>query len=173
MKLKSLLYLGTREVDGRKVSVIIEHAKKYNCKTFIETGTYFGATPFAVRNVFDEIYTIELDPWLYEKSLNRLGQYSNITCILGNSAEVLKWLRVDQPALYWLDAHYTGGLTAKSPNPLIWELTSIPKESVILIDDARCLGTEDYPTISYIKNLYPGMEIKDDIIRLVPPEESE
>jgi hypothetical protein len=60
---------------------------------------------------------------------------------------------VDQPALFWLDRHWSGGVTAKGAvvSPVLNELATILERDVsadvILIDDARLFGTEGYPTL--------------------------
>jgi len=84
------------------------------------------------------------------------------------------------PALFWLDGHYSGGLTAQgdSDTPISAELTAILtspcKTHVILIDDARCFdGNNGYP---YLEDLLKTVreksnyciEVSTDIIRLTP-----
>jgi hypothetical protein len=81
--------------------------------------------------------------------------------------------------LFWLDGHYSGGITAKGPldTPIVKELDSILNHSVtghvILIDDARCfVGENDYPTIDELREILHTerprwvFEVKDDIIRI-------
>jgi hypothetical protein len=170
--------------DQRKVLTIYEYAKQYpHCKTFIETGTYFGATPLSLKDIFYKIYTIELDPWLYKKARARLSPYPKIHCLLGDSAKVLPalLLSINEPVIYWLDAHYSRGLTTMGDNetPMFKELFAILshpffKDSVILIDDADCLfSNKEYPSMDNIITLMQtaGWEIqitvKDEIVRIV------
>ena len=86
---------------------------------------------------------------------------------------------INKPCLFWLDAHYSGGSTAKGQTntPVIDELECIlnhknGNEHVILIDDARLFVPEnDYPAVEEIKNLVLStcpnwtFKVKDDIIR--------
>jgi hypothetical protein len=104
-----------------------------------------------------------------------------VSILQGNSASVLRELlpRITTPALFWLDAHYSGGTTAKADliSPLEVELSSIfahplVLRHVILIDDAQKLGKDDgYPTLESIRRLADGSglrncSVKDDIVRL-------
>ena len=87
---------------------------------------------------------------------------------------------IDRPALFWLDGHYSHGITAKGDKecPVPEELEAIlksPLPHAILIDDARLFnGTHDYPTLEQIKDMLNKSgntymtEIKDDIILLSP-----
>ena len=113
--------------------------------------------------------------------LHLLTYRQHITILQGDSGVVLNKLitEIDQLALFWLDGHYSGGITAKAEKecPVPEELETILKSSlphVILIDDARLFnGTQDYPTIEEIKNIIEkshstySLEIKDDIIRII------
>lgn len=51
-----------------KVNLIRGVVKKYNYKFFVETGTYLGKTSAVLSEVFDEIFTVELDYNLYLQS---------------------------------------------------------------------------------------------------------
>lgn len=84
-----------------------------------------------------------------------------------------------QPALFWLDGHYSEGFTAKGDKetPIYDELNwifSVPeRRHVIIIDDARCFGVyADYPTLAELKRFVeekrPGASfvVEDDSIRI-------
>jgi hypothetical protein len=83
---------------------------------------------------------------------------------------------VPAPVLFWLDAHYSDGETAKGPHdpPLPWELRAILERGdpdVLLIDDARLMGLlPDYPSVDEIRQLVgeraSSFEVKNDIIRI-------
>jgi len=86
-----------------------------------------------------------------------------------------------EPALFWLDAHYSGPSTAQGglDTPVRRELDIVlgsNERHVVLIDDARAFGTEkDYPTLEEIRQqvtrLVPKseMSVSNDIIRITPP----
>ena len=119
---------------------------------------------------------------LWRNAVKRFKKQKHITLIHGDSGEVLKNIteQLNEPVLFWLDGHYSGGITAKAGQdcPILKEIDAIfmykKLNHILLIDDARCFdGTNDYPTIEeligYIKNKNEKyvVEIKDDIIRCI------
>ena len=164
-----------------KQRVVQEYINKFSPDIFIETGTYKGKMVYAVIPHVKEIYSIELDETHFQKAKERFAGYTNIHILQGQSGEVLpKFLKdIDKPCLFWLDAHCSGGFSAKGEfeTPIIQELRCAlnhmkANEHVILIDDARCFtGENDYPALKMLKqfilDVHPGwiFEVKDDIIR--------
>lgn len=157
------------------------YANKYRSKTFVETGTYLGDMVFAARGIFDRIYSIELGDKLYENAKARFSKHSHISILHGNSAELLPeiLLYIKEPCLFWLDAHYSAGITAKGEilTPILQELKHIFRhpieDHVILIDDAADFnGENDYPTIEELRRMVsenkPNCEfgVKNNIIRI-------
>jgi hypothetical protein len=115
----------------------------------------------AMRDRFTQIYTIELDRALYERASQRFAANAHIHVIHGDGAEELPKVldRVSEPCLFWLDAHYSAGITAHGPleTPIIKELTAVLRHRqshhVILIDDARNFnGSRDYPTLTWLQD---------------------
>jgi len=165
-----------------KQMAIEEYQQKFNTKILVETGTYLGDMVEAQRDRFDKIYSVELSKKLFQRAVKRFKTYSHINILNGDSGIVLNKLLpgIDTPALFWLDGHYSGGITAKGSKecPVPEELEAILKSDlphIILIDDARLFdGTHDYPTLDEIKQLYKksnrdhSLTVKDDIIRLIP-----
>lgn len=166
-----------------KEIVVKEYAKNYDIKVFVETGTYFGDMVEAVKRVFDKIFSIELSDEFHIKAKDRFKADNNIELILGDSGRELKWLmsKIDQPALFWLDGHYSAGNTARGldDTPVCKELEYILGDNynnhVVLIDDARCFGQDpQYPSIDdltrFINSKRRGLNIsvKYDSIRVEP-----
>ena len=164
-----------------KRETVKEYAYKFSTEIFIETGTYHGAMILGTKKFFNQIYSIELDKDLYLKAKKLFRKYDNIHILQGDSSKILPELldKIKKPCLFWLDAHYSGGVTVKGNlnTPIIIELKSIfshkIKDHVILIDDARCFtGEEDYPTIraleEFVMKNRPDylFEIFYDIIRI-------
>lgn len=163
-----------------KQNAINLYQQKYKIETLFETGTYLGDMIWAQRNNFKNIYSIELSETLTKKAQSRFKKYSYINIIQGDSGKMLHTLtdQMKKKAIFWLDGHYSGGITAKSDKdcPIYEELSAIFKsgqEHILLIDDARCfIGENDYPTIEalsdFIKQTYPNslLEVSDDIIRV-------
>lgn len=167
-----------------KQQVLMEYAEKYGLIILIETGTLYGDMVAAMRKNFDSIFSFELSDKLFQMAVERFKNENNITIIHGDSGIELKKLmiRMNKPTLFWLDGHFSGGVTAKGikDTPIYEELTAILKsdnanQSVIIIDDARCFGTDpSYPSIEvlckFVKDIRPEVEIsvKNDMIRIAP-----
>lgn len=165
-----------------KQKVVEEYQKKFGMNILVETGTFLGDMIEGQRNNFKNIFSIELGNKLYKKAKKKFDNFSHIDILQGDSGEVLHKLvpNLKEPALFWLDGHYSGGVTALGSKecPVPEELNAIFKSElhhIILIDDARLFdGTHDYPTIDDIKssiisnNKKYHTEIRDDIIRLIP-----
>lgn len=166
--------------DIVKEKMIKKYALRHSPKVFIETGTYYGDKIYALKHLFSTIISIELDKKLYEKAKQRFKDHSNIEIIQGDSSKILPkiLLGIKEKILFWLDAHYSGGITARGKNdtPILNELKAIfsnhPKGNIILIDDVRLfVGKNDYPTvdelINYLRknnNLKFNYKIDNDII---------
>lgn len=166
-----------------KQKTVKDYAKKYGIKTFIESGTYLGMMVKAVKNSFEKIYTIELDYKLYNHVKNKFKNLRYIKVLHGDSSKILPKILEDikDPCLFWLDAHYSKGITAKGDkeSPIMNEISCILahkiKDHVILIDDADAfVGKNDYPKISQLRkiilNKLAGMKfyVRDNIIRITP-----
>jgi hypothetical protein len=162
-----------------KVQTVLKFASSFDLKIFIETGTYKGAMIEAVKNSFNLIYSIELSETLYNIVINRFKGYSHIKLFNGDSSHILRKILqgLKSRALFWLDAHYSGGETAKgiTDTPIIEELTMIfqhsTKDHVILIDDARLFnGLNSYPSMKELVNFVSAngsnmkIYIQNDII---------
>jgi hypothetical protein len=147
--------------------------KLFGLDTFLETGTYLGQTARMAASLFDEVHTIELSKTLYENAKSNLSSFSNISCHQGDTSLLLAPILRDierrgKKVLFWLDAHYSEGITARgnTNTPIINELQAILESNVphfvVLIDDIRCFIPErsdtppplkEYPSLSQIVTL--------------------
>lgn len=168
--------------DYGKQQVVIEYIRKFKPDVFVETGTYKGRMVYAVMPHINDIYSIELDDVHFANAKKRFAGYPNIRILHGQSGEMLPELMktIDKPCLFWLDAHYSGGSTARGEleTPIIQELKCILKnrrasEHIILIDDARCFtGQGDYPSLRTLEKIVLSehinrvFEVENDIIRI-------
>jgi hypothetical protein len=174
--------------DEIKRGIIKGYAEKFKLKIFVETGTYLGGTVDFLKDQFEKIVTVELDKNLYSKAVEKFRNYSHITLLQGDSGVLMESIveNYHEPVLFFLDGHYSGGVTAKGnvDTPIMQELKVIlnhkVKNHVILIDDARCfIGENGYPIIKDIqsllqkqnKNMY--LSVESDIIRIIPLDELE
>lgn len=127
-------------------------SRKDNIEVFIETGTADGnGVDIAIKSGFKKIYSIELNPKLHEKCVEKFNdeKYQEYDCevnlICGSSEiELPKILEtIEEPFILWLDAHWSGGPYIGEMMDLYLpkELESIVKyskkfdDSVIMIDD--------------------------------------
>jgi hypothetical protein len=142
-----------------KYQTVREYAMKYNLHTLIETGTYLGEMIEATKDCFTKIVSIELAQKLYERAITKFRESSHIQLYLGDSAKVLPEILsgINEPCLFWLDAHYSGGITTKGDRvtPIMEELNIIlgrkQQDDILLIDDARGFtGSNDYPTVDEV-----------------------
>lgn len=147
----------------------------YGLKNLVETGTFLGDMVHAMKELFHEIYTIEINPTLAENAKKRFRKYPHIQVINGDSGAILDQImpKISAPTLFWLDGHYSGGITGKGKKetPIIEEISHIVKgpelSHVLVVDDARCFGKEaDYPSLEEFKN-YLHSRCTDLIINVI------
>lgn len=162
-----------------KVETILGYARSHGIRMLVETGTYRGQTVDGCLGYFDRIWTIELDHALHHAARRRFLPWPHVTVVHGDSVACLPAIlaEIEGPTLFWLDAHYSGGITAQGEidTPIWTEITTILERvgstDVILIDDARDFGKGAYPKISelaeFIHARRPSwqFEVRDDIIR--------
>jgi hypothetical protein len=163
-----------------KQRAVQEYAGRYRLRTLVETGTYYGEMVAAMRNRFDEIYSVELDSALARRAQKKFSRWAHIHILEGDSQRVVPELlqSLDRPALFWLDAGYYGwaGLQGNKQR-LTSELEAVlghrVHNHVILMDDARGLnGQNGAPTVAELKqrieSQFPGrsVEVKQDILRI-------
>lgn len=178
----------------KRREVLADYGSRFGLNVFIETGTNDGETPWVLKDNFRELHTIELGSRQYRLAVQRFADYPHVHCHRGDSAVVLPRVlsKVSEPALIWLDGHYSGPGTAQGSKntPVVEELEAIFRDGrshVVLIDDARCFygGAENpidgtpaydhYGTWTSLEKLRELSEAngyvyeeKNDIIRLTP-----
>lgn len=159
-------------------------SKFYSLLTLVETGTYLGDMVSACLSDFSKIISIELSQELHDRAQAVFQEADHVTLVHGDSGKVFRTLApaLQSPCLFWLDGHYSSGITARGPKdtPILEELNSIgisqySSQSAILIDDARCFdGKGDYPSVEVIQrlcsDLFPQHRflVSHDIIFVLP-----
>jgi len=167
-----------------KHEILRKYLRDYGLRVVVETGTYRGGTVEALRRDVAEIYSIELSVPLYQAARRRFKSAKNVKLVQGDSGVAIEAVvkELQEPALFWLDGHYSGGVTAKGEKetPVLEELRHIfpsKNRSVILIDDAENFngGAESaYPSLdeltAFVKSNCENAEVsvEDNIIRIVP-----
>lgn len=148
----------------------------------VETGTYVGNMVEASRRYFERVYTIELNSVLTDRAKKRFSSAANVQVLQGDSGRILADLvpTLQEPALFWPDAHYSAGITARGhvDTPILDELRMVLTSTfphVCLIDDARHFGTDpSYPTIDELRQLVHRyrpdwcVAVETDIIQITP-----
>jgi len=168
LDLKNLDLVPVKEKEKQKL--IHKYIKKHNCQNYIETGAYHGET---VRSIITarslktipakNIYAIELGDALFKALHRQYERYESVYLYHGDTTKELPKVldKIKTKSLFWLDAHYSGGETArgKIDCPVLNELRALAnhqiKNHIILIDDARSFNdkdTNDWPTIKKIIN---------------------
>lgn len=163
-------------------------ADRYGLKRLVETGTFLGDMLAAMRDDFDSLTSIELSDELYERATKRFAGDPKITLLHGDSSEQIKEVAasIDEPALFWLDAHYSGAwhedfdetAGGDRPNPIYAELEAVfasPYKHVVFIDDARLFnGEEGWPQLADVRSFIEEHEpdrplvVTEDCIRVFP-----
>lgn len=157
---------------------------RFGPRVLIETGTYRGKMIFAMRPYFDRIVSIEVDPALAERAKGLFAGCPDVEVVLGDSGQCMPDILVElgEPALFWLDGHYSGEGTGKGDKrtPILEELDAVFDHAVsghvIAVDDAHCFnGERDYPTIEalrqYVVDHTAGaydVEVAENIILITP-----
>lgn len=126
-----------------KYALLVDYGKRYGLKTFLETGTCYGNACDVARKHFDQVYSIELSQEYYDYASSRFQGISNVKLYQGDSGKILRDILLsipDVPTLFWLDAHWSGGDTAKGETDPPTEneidiIHALRPRSVILIDD--------------------------------------
>ena len=161
--------------QGEKHSLVLSHAAPYGI--LVETGLWAGggATTSLVGQI-DRCYAIDAQ---HDNVI--AARESGVEAFEGDSAIMLPQLleRLDRPACFWLDAHYVvegDEFLAAHPCPLLVELAAIQawpyaRESTVLIDDLRMMGSPGWPPIEHVRVKVSGwwlIEESGDIMRLTP-----
>lgn len=112
---------------------------------FFETGTNIGkGVEAALSAGFQIVHSVEHDPSWFDEAVQRFKSNRRVWLHFGSSTDVLQQLaqHMPQPGVFYLDAH------SIEANPLLDELDAINmspcKEHVIMIDDVRMFGSEDW-----------------------------
>jgi hypothetical protein len=160
-------------------------ANELSIRRAVETGTFLGDSTRKLIRAFATVETIELSARLARRAQLRFLLRPSVTVRHGKSAALLRPAR--EPTLYWLDAHWSGGITAGEEYecPLLDELRATSPgtdRDCYLVDDAalftqpppRPHKPEQWPSLQEIKQLVrvlrPGYStaVVDDVIAIVP-----
>lgn len=169
---------------ARKQELISRFGLENGADTLVETGTYLGHTIRKQMDRFKDIYSIEIVRDLYDEARREFRSNPKVHLYCGDSGKelrnILREIPGDRTVLFWLDGHFSGGITGKGDenSPILQELDAvvshIRKKCLILIDDARCFsGKGGYPTLEKLRQFFADRNrgcdwnVEDDVIRIV------
>ena len=130
--------------------------------TWVESGTYLGQTTQLLAKHGAKVFSIEPEPNLFERAFKLFSNHANVEILNGTSEQIFPTLlsRISGDVNFWLDGHYSEGITFKGPNdtPILDELDCISRNIdrfgriCVLIDDIRCFNPRlpefsTYPTL--------------------------
>ena len=97
--------------------------------TWVETGTFMGDTTALLALRARRVHSIEPEPKLCARARGRFAKTPNVEIHGGLSEEILPILlaRLEGDVCFWLDGHYSAGVTFKGPKdtPIAEELAAI------------------------------------------------
>jgi predicted O-methyltransferase YrrM len=157
-----------------KRRMILAELRSRNLRTIVETGTFLGDTTYFLSSRGYRVITLEVDPLLANLARARFSGRDNVRAIEGDSAKLMPKLvpELDQPALFFLDGHYSGSGTGmgEQETPVVKEVEAIlagaRDGSVVIIDDARCFGSRpDYPPLADFLMLLRNRGVGDAVVK--------
>ncbi len=155
-----------------KRMLLRDTAKQFQCKTFVETGTYFGETSRYMARFVEQVLTCEPDPRLYEYNLGRNRRIKNIRIWNKGSEECFEEMlrNIGGRPLFWLDGHYSGEGTTLTSNytPILHELRLIGAAGlggVVAIDDVRQFESLQNALRGTFEKGYPDIGIAIELLR--------
>ena len=149
-------WLIIRAVPAAKRRIIHAFLGKHDLKTFVETGTFKGDTLADVAATGIRSISVELSHEYFNRANQRFSGMRNVELHQGDAGDVLPRIvaTLSEPALFWLDGHYSAGETAHGElaSPVSAEvqciLDSPVQGHVMLIDDAHeFTGENGYPEL--------------------------
>jgi hypothetical protein len=173
---------------GPPENLVLFLKNTFGIMSFVETGTFQGGTAFWASKLFNTVHTIELSETLSETARARFEQAGNIEFVAGDSRRELPKIceKLSGPVLFWLDAHYSAGITAGGGErvPVLGEIEAIDchmPDAFIMIDDARLFempppqphAQDEYPSLlqtleALNRKIKRYIAIVDDVIVAVP-----
>ena len=154
---------------------LLVNAVLQGAEIFVETGFGVGMSAATASELFEEVLSVELSEEHWQAGSKLFAGVPNVHLLQGDSGEMLPKMLADvgyRRAVVWLDAHYSGGKTAKgaTDTPIRAELKALAenhsrRDHFLLIDDLLSFtGTDGYPTVEelvqLVKDVNPLYKIK-------------
>lgn len=174
---------------GPPAELVTRLAKEFGIENFVETGTAYGGTAIWASDHFKKVITTEYCQEIYQETIHKYSHLGNVKFMFGDSRTKLVEIvqKLECPSLFWLDAHWSGGVTYGESDecPLSEEIHIINESKLdhfILIDDARLFTSppmpphqiDQWPNITTVLNALNSGKINryiviiEDVIIAVP-----
>jgi hypothetical protein len=170
--------------DYARTLAVTDLARKFGVSVFVETGTLVGSRVGSVLGVFKEIHSVELSQELYNRCVERFRGNQNVRLYNGDSGKLLPGILsgIHEKCLYFLDAHYSAGTTARGNRDSALEdemATILPRlenyDDIILVDDTYDLQDSNgylskETIVSMVRSVRPeyNVIVEDFILRAFP-----
>ena len=159
-------------LDKAFIDILKDDYKKYPC--FIETGTLFGGTIFAMEPYFNSLYTIEFSDKYHNETKKNRYTGDKINFVHGDSSIIFETLlpTIKDKCIFFLDGHWSNMDTAKGKKdcPLEEEITHInnlfQEEAIIIIDDFRLFGLD--PSSGKLGEDWSKID-KETLLKIISP----
>jgi len=155
---------------GPPVDLLLLLRDRFNVKTFVEGGTYQGATASWAGAHFETVYSIERSEPYFEIASSRYKHLTNISFMLGDTRRLMPIVltRLRGSAIFWLDSHWCGAESygAGDECPLLDEIDAINQskfDHFLLIDDARLFLAP--PSRPHVISQWPTIDQVADALR--------
>lgn len=159
-----------------KIEVLRDYARRFELRTLVETGLYNGrGSGMELRDVVNTWIVLDVDE---EQVAQAISVHGATDGFIGDSGTRMGYMLADleEPALFWLDAHAVTEDRDANSSPLAAELRAIlswlhADNSVVLIDDVRMMGLPGWPTkdevVELVRDTWAVVSL-DDILRCTP-----
>jgi predicted O-methyltransferase YrrM len=121
--------------------------REHEC--FVESGTYLGDTVDFFLPHARRIVSVEMDEELWRRASQRFGKQPQVEVVRGDAEQEIPRIvgALGEPALIWLDGHYSGEGTAhgEQAEPAVSILerlgdVGVQPGTTIVVDDLRLFG---------------------------------
>jgi hypothetical protein len=153
--------------------------RRHEC--FVEAGTYRGDTVAFFLPHARRIVSVEMDEALWGAAARRFSGHPHVEVVLGDAEQEIPRIvaAITEPALIWLDGHYSGEGTAHGehaePAVAILErlgAVGVPAGTTIVVDDLRLFGrVPEFPSleslVSVARSTWPQAHVYTGLDSLV------
>lgn len=147
---------------------VINLKDKYNCKIFIETGTWNGKSINMLSKHFEILKSIEIDESKHKEAIENNKLNKNVFLYCGNSSDILPNIINNNfsKSIFFLDAHWGQYWPLRDELQIIADFKITP---IIMIHDFFVPDADGNPKFGYDKYQNTSLDYKyveDKIIKI-------